>query len=527
LRSSAEPSLSPETARPAPEEPPGSQVFGPGEGPIARTEPSLWSRVRARFVGRPRDPLDPHVFHQISLVAFLAWVGLGADGLSSSCYGPSEAYLALGQHHFLAVILAALMAITVFVISASYAQIIQLFPTGGGGYLVATHLLGETAGLISGCALVIDYVLTISVSVASGADAVFSLLPADLHVYKLTAAALVVGLLVVMNLRGVRESVTLLLPVFVLFLVTHTVMIAVALIGQAPQAPAIVSAAYKESQRAAGTLGIGALILMMLRAYSLGGGTYTGIEAVSNGLQILREPRVATGKRTMLYMALSLALVSSGILLSYLLLGITFDPNRTMNAILVERVTASWPGARAFVFATLLSEGALLFVAAQAGFLDGPRVMANMAIDSWLPRRFYQLSERLVTQNGIVLIGSAALAVLLWAGGHVSTLVVLYSINVFLTFSLSQLGMCRHWWQVRHEEPRWLPRFVLNGVGLALTSGILCVTVTLKFTAGGWLTVVMTTGFILLCLGIKRHYNNTSALLKRLDDALVNVPSAT
>ena len=287
-------------------------VFGPGEGPIAHAEPSLWQRARERFVGRARDPLDPHVFHQISLVAFLAWVGLGADGLSSSCYGPAEAYLALGEHHFLAVILAALMGITVFVISASYAQIIQLFPTGGGGYLVATHLLGSGAGLVSGCALVIDYVLTISVSVASGADAVFSLLPPDLHVYKLMAAVLVVVLLIVLNMRGVKESVTLLLPIFVLFLITHAVMIGVALISKAPEAPRIVADAYAESQQAAGSLGIAALFLMLMRAYSLGGGTYTGIEAVSNGLQILREPRVATGKRTMLYMALSLALVVVG-----------------------------------------------------------------------------------------------------------------------------------------------------------------------------------------------------------------------
>jgi amino acid transporter len=498
-------------------------VFGPGEGPLADKAPSLWARTRERFVGRPRDPLDPHVFHQISLVAFLAWVGLGADGLSSSCYGPAEAYLALGQHHFLAVILAALMAITVMVISASYSQIIQLFPSGGGGYLVATQLLGSGAGLVSGCALVIDYVLTISVSIAGGADAVFSLLPPALHVYKLTAAVVVVVLLIVMNMRGVRESVTLLLPVFILFLITHVVTILVALLGHAAQAPTIVADAYAESHQALGSLGFGALGLMLMRAYSLGGGTYTGIEAVSNGLQILREPRVATGKRTMTYMAVSLALISSGILLSYLLVGVEHDPNRTMNAILVERISQSWPGGRAFVLVTLISEGALLFVAAQAGFLDGPRVMANMAIDSWLPRRFYQLSERLVTQNGIVLMGGAALAVLVWADGLVSTLVVLYSINVFLTFSLSQLGMCVHWWQVRREEPKWLRRFAVNGLGLTLTSSILCFTVLLKFTAGGWLTVVVTSLFVLVCIGIRRHYTNTNALLKRLDEALMDV----
>src|SRR5881227_4324156 len=120
------------------------------------------------LLGKPKDPLDPRVFHQISLVAFLAWVRLGADGLSSSAYGPEEAYLALGDHFFLALPLAILMAVTVFVISASYSHIIELFPTGGGGYLVATKLLGSGAGLVSGAALVVDYALTIAMSVAVG-----------------------------------------------------------------------------------------------------------------------------------------------------------------------------------------------------------------------------------------------------------------------------------------------------------------------------------------------------------------------
>src|SRR5579875_2988867 len=129
------------------------------------------------FIGPPRDIHDPNVFHHLSLIAFLAWVGLGSDGLSSSCYGPEEAFLALGHHQYLAVFLAMMTALTVFVISASYSQTIDQFPSGGGGYVVASKLLGPTPGLVSGCALVVDYVLTISISIASGADAIFSFLP--------------------------------------------------------------------------------------------------------------------------------------------------------------------------------------------------------------------------------------------------------------------------------------------------------------------------------------------------------------
>src|SRR6266481_5654260 len=148
------------------------------------------------LIGPARDLRDPELFHSLSLVAFLAWVGLGSDGLSSSCYGPEEAFLALGSHTFLALVLALLMAVTVFVISASYAQIIELFPTGGGGYLVATKLLGRYPGLVAGSALLVDYVLTITISIASGADAIFSFLPLASQPYKLWAAALAIGLLI-------------------------------------------------------------------------------------------------------------------------------------------------------------------------------------------------------------------------------------------------------------------------------------------------------------------------------------------
>src|ERR1700692_2399706 len=159
------------------------------------------------FIGRPRDLRDPELFHSLSLVAFLAWVGLGSDGLSSSCYGPEEAFLALGTHQYLAVFLALLMALTVFIISASYSQTIDQFPTGGGGYLVATKLLGEYFGLVSGSALIVDYVLTIAISIASGADAIFSFMPAEWLPAKFFVAIAVVILMVAMNLRGVKESV--------------------------------------------------------------------------------------------------------------------------------------------------------------------------------------------------------------------------------------------------------------------------------------------------------------------------------
>ena len=479
--------------------------------------------------GKPKNPLDPKVFHQISLIAFLAWVGLGADGLSSSAYGPEEAYIALGQHFYLALPLALLMAVTVFVISASYSHIIELFPTGGGGYLVATKLLGPRAGLISGSALVVDYMLTITISIASSADALFSFLPASAQSFKLIVQVLLILALIILNLRGVRESVITLLPIFLLFIVMHVIAILIGLLTNLGNLPSVVANSYQEVSRDSQSLGLLATLAILLHAYSLGGGTYTGIEAVSNGLQILREPRVETGKRTMLYMATSLAFTASGILLCYLLIHVHPEPGKTLNASLFSGIFAGFFGADSVLTAPLLvliliTEAALLIVAAQAGFLDGPRVLSNMSLDSWTPHRLSHLSDRLITRNGVWFMGLASLAFLFYTHGDVKLLVVMYSINVFLTFTLSQLGMCRHWWEARRSEPRWRRNLSVNGLGLLFTSLILVVTVTTKFTEGGWVTLSVTLVFVLLCQAVRAHYERVKSALKSLDDTLLALP---
>ncbi|HMM36366.1 MAG TPA: amino acid permease, partial [Thermoanaerobaculia bacterium] len=453
--------------------------------------------VRRFVIGKERDPLDPKIFHRVSLAAFLAWVGLGADGLSSSCYGPEEAFVTLGAHSHLAVFLAIAMVITIGVISASYSQIISLFPSGGGGYLVATSLLGKGAGVVSGSALVVDYAMTIAMQVAACVAALCSLaLRAIPQREQLVLSLILLAALVVLNLRGVKESVLVLLPIFVLFLVTHALLVAYGIGSHVAAMPEVVAATTRETRETWTSFGAIGTLALLLRAFSMGGGTYTGIEAVSNGLQILREPRVRTGRRTMVYMGTSLALTAGGLILCYLLAGVHRVPGRTLNAVLTEKLAteAFGPGslAAAFLLMTLVAEGALLLVGGQAGFLDGPRVLSNMAIDSWVPHRFSLLSDRLVTQNGILVMGGAALGILLYTGGSIDVIVVMYSINVFLTFSLSQLGMCVHWWKVRSEDPLWKRHLSINGFGLTLTATLLVATVAMKFRAGGWVTVLIT-----------------------------------
>ncbi|MDI6775880.1 MAG: APC family permease [Syntrophales bacterium] len=478
---------------------------------------SIKERLNRLLLGRERSPTEPGIFRKLSLVAFMAWIGLGSDGISSSCYGPQEAFLALGGHYSLAIILALLTALTVFIISASYMQIIETFPTGGGSYLVASKLLAPPVGMVAGCALIVDYVLTIAVSIASGSDAVFSFLPLIWQNYKLPASFAILIFMTVLNLRGVKESIRPLVPIFIIFILTHVITILYAIFSHLSDAPLLMERTTVELRGSVSQLGLGGTLFMILHAYSMGGGTYTGIEAVSNGMPFLREPRVETGKRTMLYMAVSLAFIAGGLILSYLFLQVTPQAGKTLNAVLFEQVAGQGLGGYGFVMVALISEALILVVAAQTGFLGGPTILSNMALDGWMPSRFSVLSDHLVTQNGILIMGIAS-AVILWvSGGSVRFLVVLYCINVFLTFSLSQLGMVVRWWKLRRRYPNWGRKITINGIGLLLTTFLLISVIIVKFHEGGWLTLVITTSLVTLSIFVKRHYNQTGRLLKRLE----------
>jgi amino acid transporter len=487
---------------------------------VGLSEHKFSRSLKNLVIGKSRDPRDTAVFHRLSLVAFFAWIGLGADGLSSSNYGPAEAFLTLGEHPYLGVFVALGTVLTIFIIATCYSQIVGLFPTGGGGYFVATKLLSPWLGMVSGCALLIDYVLTISVSIASGADAICSFLPLPLYAYKLHIAVGIVGALLLLNMRGVRESVIPLTPIFLTFLATHAFVILYAIVVHLPEMEGIAQSVRTDVRDTISSVGLLGLVALILRSYSMGAGTYTGLEAISNGVPMLREPRVQTARMAMRYMAVSLAAIVMGLMLGYLIYDVRPEPGKTLNAVFLARATAGWnkDAAGGFVLVSLLSEAVLLAVAAQTGFLGGPRVLANMSLDRWFPTRFSVLSDRLVIQNGILIMGGLSLVIMIVTGGSVRLLVVLYSINVFITFTLSQLGMVRHWWLSRCREGAWLRNLLINGVGLVLASFILVSMVIFKFFEGGWVTLLITGALIVLALLIRRHYDNVAVQLRRLDE---------
>ncbi|MDZ4815413.1 MAG: APC family permease [Verrucomicrobiota bacterium] len=479
------------------------------------------------FIGQARNVHDPEVFHKVSLIAFLAWVGLGSDALSSSCYGPEEAFKVLAGNTHLALIVALASAATIFIISASYKQIVELFPSGGGGYLVASKLLSPSTGMVSACALLIDYVLTITISVVAGMDAIFSFLPATMLKYKLIAEIGGIALLIILNLRGIKESITFLLPIFIAFLATHAWVFLSMFIQHASDIPQIPGETLRQLQVSTQSTGGWATLFLLLKAFSMGAGTFTGIEAVSNGMHILREPKVKTAVRTMGLMAGSLAFTVVGLMIAYVLYGVHHVDGKTLNAVLFEKVSAGYGWmAHPFIIVTLLSEAFLLFIASQTGFIGGPQVLANMAADRWMPSKFTILSDRFVTQNGVLIMGVSSLVILIFAhymakthqASSVSYLIILYSINVFITFCLSQLGMVRYWVKHRGTVKSWKSKLAINFSGLMVTTAILFSIIIMKFFEGGWLTIIVTGGLAFFVTMIKRHYNQTGKMLSRLDD---------
>lgn len=483
----------------------------------------LLRSLRNVVIGKPLDPLNVAGREHLALAAFLAWVGLGADGLSSAAYGPQEAFLALGNNSDLGLYLALATAVTVFIIALAYNQVIELFPTGGGGYRVTTSLLGPYAGLIAGAALIVDYVLTIAISVASGIDQLFSLLPNPETAvpYKLWIEIPLVGALIVLNLRGMKESIKILLPIFLGFVVTHLALIIYGIAFHASDLPNVIARTGAATANLSAQVGVLGVVSALLLAYAQGGGTYTGIEAVSNNVNSLAEPRVQTGKKTMFYMALSLAIAAGGILLLYLLWRVKHVEGTTLNAVVFGSIIDSFglgdSHLRWVMLTVLLAlEAGLLFVAANTGFLGGPSVLYNMATDSWVPHKFRYLSTRLVTKNGILVMGIAALVVLYGTKGETTLLVVLYSISVFLTFALSLFGLCRYWW-LHRENRHWFDRLMLSLVGSTICAVILAMLVFNNFTSGGWATLFIIGGIVAVCMYIRHHYDATKIQLAKID----------
>ena len=472
-------------------------------------------------VGPPRDPVDPGTRRSLLLTAVLASAGLGANGLSSACYGPEKAFLALGSHPELGPILALAMIATLIVLALAYTQIIALFPSGGGNYKVVSQLLGPGMGLIAGSALLVDYVLTIAVSLASGTDGLFSVLPPGAQTHKLAVEIGLIVLLITLNMRGVSDAIRFLLPIVLAFLLSHGVLIIYGIASSGYSFPATVAHTPIGAHGLSQQVGWPLAAALLLRAYSLGGSSFTGIESIANNVNLLAKPRYRTGRTTLLSVALTLGFVAGGILLLYTLSGVRPVYGQTLNAVafgtVVDRLPIGPFARSAVLLAVLALEGVILFVAANSILIFAPSLLGTMATDSWLPHRFSNLSSRLVRQNGVLFVGGCALAILVGTGGELGLLVVLYSINVFLSLALAKAGLCRYWWTRRTEVRHWPLRLAVAGAGFLIAAIILVVTLTQKFFAGGWATLCVTLLVIGGCLVVRRHYRWVEERRREMD----------
>ncbi|MFB7999579.1 amino acid permease [Streptomyces sp. NPDC056002] len=461
-----------------------------------------------------------------------------SDPLSSVAYATQEILLVLtlgglAYLHFTPWIAAAVVALMAVVV-LSYRQVVYAYPSGGGSYEVASTNLGSSAGLVVAASLLVDYVMTVAVSVASGVDNIISALPA-LNDYRVLLAVGFVALLTAINLRGVRESgKTFAAPTY-LFVGGVLIMVITGLIRYAlGDAPVSETAAYGITPQKSDTHLAGlALVMLVLRAFSSGCTALTGVEAISNGVPAFRKPKSKNAAATLVAMGVIAVVMFVGVTALALIskVHITDDACRltgldgdcgsyTQRTVIAQVAAAVFGGEHSVGFFFIQAATALvLILAANTAFNGFPMLASILAKDRFLPHQLHNRGDRLAFSNGILALAVVAAALLWGFKANVTSLIHLYILGVFTSFTLSQLGMVRHWNQElatehdpaarrRHHSAR-----AINTVGACVTGLVLLIVLVTKFTEGAWLAVLAATVLWLMMRGIRRHYDTTSAEL--------------
>jgi amino acid transporter len=426
-----------------------------------------------------------------------------SDVLSSSAYATEEILIVLllaGSGALSnALPIAGLIALLLAIVTISYRQTIKAYPSGGGAYIVAHENLGQTPGLVAAAALMVDYVLTVAVSVAAGVAAITSAAPGLFDV-RVPIGVLVVALFALGNLRGVRESGTLFAAPTYFFVLAMGTMIVVGVIKVAlGDAPGSLLDGAPPKEQVAATQGLS--LWLILRAFSSGSAALTGTEAISNGVPAFKPPESHNARITLTTMAF---------ILGFLLLGITFLSSRygvvpNEEETVVSMLGKGVLGENALYYAYQAATALVLFLAANTSFADFPRVSAILANDRFMPRQFAFKGDRLAFSRGIIFLAGAASLLLIAFSGEVTRLIPLYAIGVFVSFTLSQSGMVRHWWRLR--ESGWRRSMVINGVGAAATAVVAVIITSTKFTHGAWISILLMVGLMFLFTRIRHHYD--------------------
>ena len=423
-----------------------------------------------------------------------------SDALSSVAYATEEILLVLVAVSMAAFHLAMPIALTItgllVIVAISYYQTIHGYPSGGGAYIVAHENLGVWPGLVAAAALLIDYVLTVAVSITAGILAIISAAP-ELLPWRVHLCLLAILIIVWGNLRGVRESGTIFAIPTYAFLFLFLGLILVGLTRLVTGSLSAVSApAFPE-----GVDGFKALTtLLVLRAFASGCAAMTGVEAISNGVPAFQKPEADNAGKTLVVMATLLGVMFLGITFLARALSIIPVEHESVVSQIGRQVFGTGPLYLAFQAATAL----ILVLAANTAFADFPRLSSILARDGYAPRQLANLGDRLVFSNGIVALAVLAAALVIIFGGHTHGLIPLYAVGVFLSFTLSQAGMVRHW--LKTQERGWRTKATINGFGAVATGVVLCVVVESKFTQGAWIIVLLIPALVVLFRSVHQHY---------------------
>jgi amino acid transporter len=464
----------------------------------------MFNRLRDTLIGIPL-PSARLMHERLNKVQALAV--FSSDALSSVAYATEEILLvlvvagsaALGLSLPIALAIAGLLAIVV----SSYYQTIHAYPAGGGAYIVAHDNLGPWPGLTAAAALLIDYVLTVAVSITAGVAAFTSAFPALLP-FRVEFCLLAIVLIAWANLRGVRESGTLFAFPTYGFIVIMLGLIAVGLIrwfsGALPPEPAPMLPAGEEGAAAL-------TIFLVLRAFASGCTALTGVEAISDGIPAFRKPEAENAGKTLITMALLLGTMFLGISFLARSLGVVPSEHETVVSQIGHHVFGDGP----LYFALQVATTLILVLAANTSFADFPRLANFLARDRYLPRQLTNLGDRLVFANGIILLAVLASALVVIFGGRTHRLIPLYAVGVFLSFTLSQAGMVRRWYRLR--GPSWKWKMSVNGLGAATTGVVLGIVTATKFVHGAWIVIALIPLFVATFRAIKRHYASVAEQL--------------
>lgn len=456
------------------------------------------------------DPLTTAQAKEERLGKVTGLAVFASDNLSSSAYATEEILLALalaGPGAFAWTLpIGTAIGLLMVVVVTSYWQTIHAYPSGGGAYIVALDNLGRGAGLTAAAALLIDYVLTVSVSIAAGVAAITSAFP-RLYPWRVSLGALCILVIMVANLRGVRQSGRLFAVPTYVFIASFFILLAggAALLGSGEAAGAL----PRMPPAAAGVSGAAAAVplFILLRAFASGCAALTGVEAVSNGIQAFRPPEARNAAITLAWMAAILLAFFLG--LTYLATAFGVIPRE--GETVVSQIARTIFGRTFPYFLVQASTALILILAANTSFADFPRLSSILARDRFLPRQLANVGDRLVYSNGIVILGGLAISLVVLFGGETHALIPLYAVGVFLSFTLSQAGMVRRW--LRRRQPGWQRGVLINGLGAAATGLVFAIIAGTKFIHGAWIVLLLLSCIILLFRKVQRHYLHVASQL--------------